>query len=329
MCAAVLLAAAAIAGVGWAAGYRTTLRVLEHPHWPWFLLALLGEGAAYGGYLFAFRGVTHVEQGPRLSHREFLAVVTAGFGGFVVRSGAAVDQHAFEATGESERQAKVRVGGLSALEHAPLAPAGCIAAIVLLLEGAKKPPLDFLYPWAIAPPIGFVGAFWLASRYRDAWRGRGGWREKASEALHAVWLLRKLASDPREHWPAFAGMSLYWAGDIVALGACLAAFRVQLGVAQLILGYAVGYVLTRRTAPLGGAGFVEAALPWSLYFSGAPLAVALLAVVAYRIVNLWLPMPFAFLSLPIVRDLGERHTEPFEAAPRTGTGEKEPALRPG
>jgi len=61
-------------------------------------------------------------------------------------------------------------------------------------------------------------------------------------------------------------------------------------VPAVVVGYAAGYALTRRTLPLAGAGAVEALLPFALTWVGEPLPTALLGVVAYRIVNVWLPL---------------------------------------
>ena len=57
------------------------------------------------------------------------------------------------------------------------------------------------------------------------------------------------------------------------LWVCLAAFnRVTPGVAAVVVGYATGYALTRRTLPLAGAGAVEALLPFALVWVGFGLA---------------------------------------------------------
>ena len=84
-------------------------------------------------------------------------------------------------------------------------------------------------------------------------------------------------------WPggpfAVVGMSVYWAADIAALAVCMAVFthRHPVGPA-LVVGYATGYALTRRSLPLAGAGAVEALLPFALSWVGYPLATAILAV---------------------------------------------------
>jgi len=59
--------------------------------------------------------------------------------------------------------------------------------------------------------------------------------------------------------------------------------------------------LTRRTLPLAGAGAVEALLPFALSWCGISLAAAVLAVFAYRVCNLWLPLLPAALGLRSLR----------------------------
>ena len=68
-------------------------------------------------------------------------------------------------------------------------------------------------------------------------------------------------------------MAVYWAGEVFVLWVCLAAFtRHTPSVAAVVVGYATGYALTRRTLPLAGAGAVEALLPFALVWVGFGLA---------------------------------------------------------
>ncbi|HEY2740909.1 MAG TPA: hypothetical protein VGI69_01860, partial [Gaiellaceae bacterium] len=53
----------------------------------------------------------------------------------------------------------------------------------------------------------------------------------------------------------------------------------------------------RRTLPLAGAGAVEALLPFALVWVGYSLSAAVLAVFAYRVFNLWLPLGPAAVGL--------------------------------
>src|SRR5262249_14789458 len=56
------------------------------------------------------------------------------------------------------------------------------------------------------------------------------------------------------------------------------------------------------------AGVVETLLPLSLGWVGIALAPAVLAVVGYRVINLWLPLIPAVAGLPMLQRLGHRRT---------------------
>jgi uncharacterized membrane protein YbhN (UPF0104 family) len=190
----------------------------------------------------------------------------------------------------------VRVLGLGALEYAVLAPAAALAAVIILARGSTHPSLGVTLPWALAVPLGFaaaLGALAIRPRLRDA----SGWRAVLRHALDGVQVLRHLSTQGAKYGGAFLGATLYWVGDIGCLWACLRAFHDSPDLAALVIGYATGYALTRRTLPLGGAGAVEALVSFALAWSGVPLAKAVLAVCAYRIFNLWLPLVPAAIGL--------------------------------
>src|SRR5437773_1945609 len=84
-------------------------------------LAFGAEAVAYVGYVLSYREVARVDEGPEMAPRAALAAVTAGFGAFVAQGGFSVDLHAFRQAGISDREARVRVLGLGALEYALLA----------------------------------------------------------------------------------------------------------------------------------------------------------------------------------------------------------------
>jgi uncharacterized membrane protein YbhN (UPF0104 family) len=290
------LALGALFGVAWAAGFGAVLDVGDHLDGIWLPVALGMEIAAYVGYTVAYREVARVEDGPTMGMARAGAIVAAGFGVFVIRGGFVVDRQALEGAGVSSRQARVRVLGLGALEYAVLAPAAAVAAMILVARGNSHPSLGFTLPWAIAVPLGFVAAF-VALAYRDRLRGQSGWQNVVRHGLDGLHVLRRLAQQPRRHGGAFLGTALYWLGDIACLWACLRAFHSTPDLAALLIGYATGYALTRRTLPLGGAGSVEAFVSFALAWTGIPLATAVLAVCAYRFFNLWLPLLPAVVGL--------------------------------
>lgn len=290
------IALTTLVGVAWAAGFGHVAARLGDVQPIWFLVALGAEIVAYVGYVLSYREVSRVERGPNMPARDALAAVTAGFGAFVAQGGFAVDLHAFRQAGVSDREARVRVLGLGALEYALLAPAACITAIALLWSGVAKPPEALTLPWAIAVPIGFAAALWAVG-HRTRFHGKDGWREQLAQGLDSIYVLRCLFSR-RQHLAGPVGTAVYWFGDIVCLWACLQAFTHGTpDVGLLLIGYATGYALTRRTLPFGGAGAVEALLPFALSWTGISLAAAVLAVFAYRVFNLWLPLVPAALGM--------------------------------
>ena len=311
---AVLLAFWALLGVAWVAGFGGVWRLLRHPGWGWLGVALAAEVAAYLGYTLAYRELVRAESGPELEVPKAAALVATGFGVFLQQGGFALDREALRRAGMPEREARRRVLGLGTLEYALLAPAAVAAASVVVIRGLPVGKSVTL-PWLIALPLGAALAL-TALRFRRRLEGQDRIRQRIGHALEALELVLCMARKPRRHWLAFAGIGLYWIGDISCLWATLHAFQATTPpVAQLIVGYATGYALTRRALPLGGAGVVEALLPFALGWVTIALAPALLAVVAYRGINLWLPMFAALGGLPSLRRLERPQQRRRRASP--------------
>src|SRR5205085_10522374 len=294
------------------AGWTKVTRQLDRGLSWWLALAFAAEVVAFAAYVLAYRSVAAVEGGPRLGLRDAVELVAVGFGAFLAKGGAALDSVALRRGGTSKRHGEVRVLALDALEHAPLAPAACAAAITLLVEGRRKPGLDFTIPWAVLVPLGAVLAY-IGVRQRARFVGQEGWRGKLGDVLDGIRVLFRLARDWRHSWPGFAGSTVYWAGDVLCLWASLQPFDAAPRFAPIVLAHAVGYVLTRRTLPLAGAGIVEVLMPLTLVAAGAPFAGAILGVFLYRICNLWLPLLPATLALPRLR---KRFGPSFRPLPR-------------
>jgi uncharacterized membrane protein YbhN (UPF0104 family) len=288
-----LIATILVAG---AAGYVTVASRLRHANTYWFPFAITGAVAAHVGYTFAYREVAHVGRGVKLGALRAGAIVAAGFGMFIPRGGFAVDIEALEDLGVPPEEARVRVLGLGSLEYAVLASGTLVCAIFLLLDHAHAQRAVVL-SWTIGVPAGTALAL-VAVRYRR-WICRGPLEKLLGPPLEAIAVVGQIVASPRRHGAAaFTGMAVYWAGEVFVLWVCLAAFdRDTPSVTAVVVGYATGYALTRRTLPLAGAGAVEALLPFALTWVGYSLPSAVLAVFAYRIFNLWLPLGPAAVAL--------------------------------
>jgi hypothetical protein len=308
---ALLLAAATLlelgAGIGLAfvVGFGRVRDVLVHFDGVW-LIALVGALIiSFIGYYNAYQGIFRVEGGPRLSWRHMRAVVAAGFGGFLAYAGGALDQYALQSAGADESEAKVRAAALSGMEHGVLAIGGCGTSIVVLVAGLSRPSPGYTLPWAIAPVPGFLIAFWLAERYRARFHGQTGWRSWIATFLDSIHIVRALFVHPVRWASALLGMALFWAAEVFAAWAGLAAFGFRMNVATLFVGFATGMVFTRRTGPLAGAGVLAVLLPVTIWLSGAPLPVAIVGVFTYRLAALWLPVPATLAVLKTLRSMGQ------------------------
>jgi uncharacterized membrane protein YbhN (UPF0104 family) len=321
---AAALAAGALFGVAWVAGFHSVLIRLTHPGWSWLGLAVVGEVIAYLGYTVAYREVAGAEGGAKLRVREAAALVATGFGAFAPGGGFALDRKALQGAGLTEAEARRRVLGLSALEYTVLAPATAIAAVLVLMEH-QTISLGLTLPWVIGVPVGAAVAL-TALRFRDR---VGRWPlvgKQLRRSLPSLQLVLGLIASPRHHGLALLGTLAYWAGDGFALWCALHAFSAHTPpTAQLVVAYATGYALSRRALPLGGAGVVEALLPFSLVWLKIAIVPAVLAVFAYRLVNLWLPIIPAFAGIPTLRRMEQRRRyarrhrrqdSPFASPPR-------------
>ena len=292
-----LIATIFVAG---AAGYVAVASQLRHANWYWIPFAVAGAVAAHVGYTFAYREVAHVGRGVRLGTLRAGAIVAAGFGMFIPRGGFAVDIEALEDLGVPPEEARIRVLGLGSLEYAVLATGALVCAIFMLYDHHPAQRAVTL-SWAIGVPLGTALAL-IAVRYRK-WICRGWLKGVLGPPLEALRVVGQIVASPRRHGAAaFTGMAVYWAGEVFVLWVCLAAFtRVTPSVTAVVVGYATGYALTRRTLPLAGAGAVEALLPFALVWVGYGLAPAVLAVFVYRVFNLWLPLGPAAAGLYALR----------------------------
>ena len=116
----------------------------------------------------------------------------------------------------------------------------------------------------------------------------------------------------------------------ILVGHFAPAFGVQMKVLAVIVAVGVGVIATRRTAPLGGAGFLMVALVPSFWYGAAvPYAAATLGIAAYRFMTLWLPLPGALLALPAIRGLrGGSESQRSRAIDALAAADTDRELRP-
>jgi uncharacterized membrane protein YbhN (UPF0104 family) len=277
----------------WTAGFKTIPHRLAHLSL-WFApVMVVAHLTAYSGYAIAHHQVVNRLPPVRISWRRNVQVVIIGFGGWLVGGGFTVDRHALEAAGVDRRDATTSIIALGLLELLVLTPAtwACALALVNTRGIAESVTL----PWIIGVPVGF--AIVLSTALIRA-RPDGVQTSRLRAAVNQLGTAARaaLALDPRRGALAVAGIAVYWAADIIALWAALRLLGVALAFPQLILAYATGYILTRRTLPFAGAIIIEVLLAVSLWAVGPSLASAALAVMLYRLSDFVLTLGAALLA---------------------------------
>ncbi|MBO0823282.1 MAG: flippase-like domain-containing protein, partial [Actinobacteria bacterium] len=109
--------------------------------------------------------------------------------------------------------------------------------------------------------------------------------------------LLEVAQHPRKLAEVIGGALLLSLAYILCLAACVAAFGRSVPFAKIGFVYLTGSAIGSIIPTPGGLGAVEAALTAGLTAAGVPGAVAVSAVLLFRLLTFWLPVPFGWAAL--------------------------------
>jgi len=109
--------------------------------------------------------------------------------------------------------------------------------------------------------------------------------------------LLEVAQHPRKLAEGIGGTLLLSLTYILCLSACVAAFGREVPFAKIGFVYLTGSAIGSIIPTPGGLGAVEAALTAGLTAAGVPGAVAVSAVLLFRLLTFWLPVPFGYVAL--------------------------------
>jgi uncharacterized protein (TIRG00374 family) len=115
-------------------------------------------------------------------------------------------------------------------------------------------------------------------------------------------------------WWAFAWAALNWLGDAACLWVFLWSFGAVVSPIDLLVAYGLANVLAAIPITPGGLGVVEGVLIATLVGFGVPHGQAILAVLAYRLINFWLPIPLGGLAYASMRWHRPRGVTPATAS---------------
>jgi glycosyltransferase 2 family protein len=108
--------------------------------------------------------------------------------------------------------------------------------------------------------------------------------------------LLDVAQHPRKLASGIGGALLLSLCYILCLAACVAAFGRSVPIAKIGVVYLTGSAIGSIVPTPGGLGAVEAALTAGLTAAGLPGAVAVSAVLLFRLLTFWLPVPFGWVA---------------------------------
>jgi len=125
---------------------------------------------------------------------------------------------------------------------------------------------------------------------------------------------------PQRGLLAVGGAVGFWAANIGVLWAAFEAFGGHVPLAVLVQGFFVGMAANLIPSPAGGVGAVDAGMIGAFSIFGIDDSVVFPAVLTYRVIAFWLPIPpgiVAFIQLRKTAAEWEREDGEAKAAKRT------------
>lgn len=314
-------------------GLDDALERFDDATWYWVLVALAFTGTAFVAYVMLFRGV--VADGPervrrRLDLRASYQITMAGLAATRIFSaagagGLVVTYWALSKAGMPRRRAACRMIAFLTLLYTTYLLALVLFGVLLRtgvlpgsapLAGTVVPAVLAAAALAVTGLVALIPGDverrleGLARRYRSAQvahRLAKGPATLATGVRTAFGYMRH----PSTCALALGGAAGFWAANIGILWASFEAFGASVPIAVLVQGFFLGMAANLIPSPTGGVGAVDAGMIGAFLLFGIPGGAVFPAVLTYRVIAFWLPIPpgvVAFLQLrrTVARWEGER-----------------------
>ncbi len=298
------------------ASARHSLPLLAHLNPFLVILAVALEMSAIYAYVELTRAVLY-PYGP--SRFNILRVNLAGLAiGHVVPGGAAPSGAlAYRIFSELDVPRETSAFGLAAQGAGSAVVLNIIFWIALVISiplNGINPGYGFAALAGVFLLLAFFGTIFLITRGQrraDAWLRAAARHvpalnpDKISQLLVRVAdRITLLVNSRRTLWTAFTFAGLNWILDAACLWVFVWSFGTVISPIDLLVAYGLANVLAAIPVTPAGLGVVEGVLIPTLVGFGVPHSQAILAVLAYRLVNFWLPIPVggvAYASLQFRR----------------------------
>jgi uncharacterized protein (TIRG00374 family) len=265
---------------------------LREANWQWGIVALALSASTYIGATISLSGFV----AGRLSFFRTLLVQVAG--SFITLvTPAAVGGAGLNIRYLQRRKIPAAVAAASVGVAQVVAFVLHIVLIVVFAAVAGSSAKEHIQPpqWAWYVLAGLVV---LALAVLAIPAGRRALRARVSPTLGQVLpRLLDVAQQPVKLARGIGGALLLSLSYILCLAACVAAFGRSVPIASIAVVYLTGSAIGSILPTPGGLGGVEAALTAGLTAAGLPGAVAVSAVLLFRLLTFWLPVPFGWAAM--------------------------------
>jgi putative heme transporter len=322
-------------------GAEEAVDKLDDGVWYWIVAAVGFNVLAFVAYVALFRGVlggTHDDElHRRLDATASYQITMAGLAATRIFSaggigGLVLTYWALRKAGMPRRRSACRMVAFLVLTYSVYLLALIVFGILLrthVLPG-PAPVGGTIVPAAIA--AGVMGVFLLVALIPQDFERRiqqfaGGYRRvrylqrlAKGPATLATGTRTALAylRNPRRGALAVGGAVGFWAANIAVLWASFEAFGGDVPFGVLVQGFFVGMAANLIPSPAGGVGSVDAGMIFAFdVLFGVPSGVVFPAVLTYRVIAFWLPIPpgvVAFFQLRGTVARWEREREEAGAA---------------
>jgi len=296
-------------------GLDEALQRLGTAAWYWLAIAVLFMVASFAAYVALFRGVLGGTRADEVRRRLDISasyqITVAGFAATRVFSaggaaGIALTYWALRKAGMERRQGACRMVAFIVLLYA-LYLLALLVFGVLLRTGTLPGPGPVggtIVPASIAGivlvVVGLIALIpgdverrltRLSGDHRRLGRLLGRLATGPATVATGVRTVIDYLRHPRRGALAVAGAIGYWAAQIGILWASFEAFGGNVAVAVLVQGFFVGMVANLLPSPAGGVGTIDAGMIGAFLLFEQPAEVVFPAVLAYRTIAFWLPIP--------------------------------------
>ena len=296
---------------------------IDNAVWYWIALAVAFNFAAFAAYVALFRGVLggtrsdEVQQ--RLDLRASYQITMAGLAATRIFSaagagGIVLTYWALRKAGMPRRRSACRMVAFLALMYGVYTGALVIFGVLLrtgVLPGDNPFGATVVPAVVSAAVIGLFGLIALIPQdvERRIQRFAGGYRRtryvvRLAKGPATVATGVRTAIDyvrhPQRGALAVVGAVGFWGANIAVLWASFEAFGGDVPVGVMVQGFFVGMAANLIPSPAGGVGSVDAGMIAAFLLFGIEESIVFPAVLTYRVIAFWLPIPpgvVAFIQL--------------------------------